>query len=289
MANRGKSQANLELIAAARAIAGASHPISVRGIAYKLFVLGLIPDMSTKSTKRVSVQLTEAREQGLIPWWQIVDETRSAERIPLWSDPTERLAAAVQTYRRDPWQEQDHWVEVWSEKGTVRGVLAPVLREFGVTFRVHHGFSSATALNGIAEETAESDKSLTVLYVGDWDPSGLCMSETDLPGRMARYGGDFTLKRIALEEADTLTLPGFPLESKRGDSRHDWFKRQYGDQCWELDALDPGDLRERVAAEIRALIDPDAWALGLAIEEAEKEDLKAFHADWQARSGPGRI
>ena len=35
-------------------------------------------------------------------------------------------------------------VEVWSEKGTIRGVLKPVLDEYGVGFRVMHGFGSAT-------------------------------------------------------------------------------------------------------------------------------------------------
>jgi hypothetical protein len=37
-------------------------------------------------------------------------------------------------------------VEVWSEKGTVRGVLDPVLKEYGVGFRVMHGFGSATSV-----------------------------------------------------------------------------------------------------------------------------------------------
>ena len=73
---------------------------------------------------------------------------------------------------------------MWSEKGTVRGTLAPVLNKYGVTFRVMHGYGSATALHAIAEASAVSDKPLTVLYVGDWDPSGLHMSEIDLPDRL---------------------------------------------------------------------------------------------------------
>ena len=48
--------------------------------------------------------------------------------------------------------EQPVRVEVWSEKGTVRGVLAPILDEYGVGFRVMHGFSSATTVHDIAEE-----------------------------------------------------------------------------------------------------------------------------------------
>ena len=35
---------------------------------------------------------------------------------------------------------------VWSEKGTVRGVLQPVLDDYAVGFRVMHGFSSATTV-----------------------------------------------------------------------------------------------------------------------------------------------
>ena len=48
-------------------------------------------------------------------------------------------------YRRDRWSDQPHWIEVWSEKGTVRGTLAPVLLDYGVTFRVMHGYGSTTA------------------------------------------------------------------------------------------------------------------------------------------------
>lgn len=290
---RGKSQKSLDLIEACRAIAEAAQPITVRGVAYKLFTRGLIPDMSTKSTKRVSEQLTWARENDVIPWGWIVDETRSAERVHLWSGPDEIIDVAVRGYRRDYWQEQPNWVEVWSEKGTVRGVLAPVLNEFGVTFRVHHGFSSATAINEIAEETQAADRLLTVLYVGDWDPSGLCMSETDLPSRMARYGGNVRLERIALTADDVGTdtdLPSFSVADKRGDSRHNWYRDNYGTRCWELDALDPGVLRARVRDEIEGLIDMDAWDHALGIEAAEVESMQRFHLAWkESKSGLVRI
>jgi hypothetical protein len=52
----------------------------------------------------------------------------------------------ARSYRRDFWQQQPERVEVWSEKGTIRGVLQPVLDEYGVGFRVMHGFGSATTI-----------------------------------------------------------------------------------------------------------------------------------------------
>lgn len=279
---RGKSAKNLALIAAAREIAEDCNPISVRGIAYKLFSRGLIASMAKPETQKVSVQLTDARELGIIPWEWIVDETREAERVTLWSNPDEIIRAAVRGYRRDYWREQPHWVEVWSEKGTVRGVLRPVLEKYGVTFRVHHGFSSATALHDIAVETANATKPLTVLYAGDYDPSGMAMSEMDLPGRIARYEGRATLCRIALRADDTDGLPSFPASSKQADSRYRWFVERYGDRCWELDAMDPNALRERVESAIRGLIDGPAWDWACEVESAEVASMENFHAAWEA-------
>ena len=106
----------------------------------------LIASMATKDMARVYRLLRVAREQGIIPWEWIVDETRELERVSTWSDPEEYASCVAQSYRRDFWNLQPNRIEVWSEKGTVRGVLAPVLDQYAVGFRVMHGFSSATGL-----------------------------------------------------------------------------------------------------------------------------------------------
>ena len=41
------------------------------------------------------------REHDLIRWDWIVDETRTAERVPSWKDPQGILRGAVQGYRKD--------------------------------------------------------------------------------------------------------------------------------------------------------------------------------------------
>jgi len=53
-----------------------------------------------------------------------------------------------------------------------------------------HGFGSATQVYDIANDYDDQERDLIALYVGDWDPSGLCMSEKDLPERLARYEGE---------------------------------------------------------------------------------------------------
>ena len=81
------------------------------------------------------------------------------------------------------------------------------------------------------------------------------MSERDLPERLDRYGGQVDLKRIALNKADTRRLPGFDVATKSKDPRHQWFVRKYGRRCWELDALNPNALRQRVRLAIWSYID----------------------------------
>lgn len=279
---RGKSQKNLDLIAAAGAILAEIQPATVRAVCYRLFTRSLIRNMSKSETNRVSNQLVYARKNGLIPWGWVVDETREAERAPTWANPADFAETMRAVYRRDRWTFQTERIEVWSEKGTVRGTLAPVLNDYGITFRVMHGYSSATTLHQIAQETAGRVFPLRVFYAGDWDPSGLHMSEIDLPNRLEEFGARVALSRIALTETDVThgNLPWFEAATKRGDPRYRWFRERYGTRCWELDALNPVALRERIEDAIRAYIDWPAWDRCACVESAEHDSLVQVLETW---------
>lgn len=280
---RGKARSTIELIEACHEILDEIQPASVRAVCYRLFTMGLIPDMSKGSTNKVSKVLVSAREDGTIPWEWIVDETREAERPGTWSNPNAIIDAAVRQYRRDYWQDQPVRIEVWSEKGTVRGTLAPVLRDFGVTFRVMHGFASATAINAIADMSVEDTRPMIALYVGDYDPSGLYMSEVDLPDRLQRYGAEVDVVRVALLVDDVDELPSFDVETKKNDGRYQWFVDRYGRRCWELDAMSPVDLRARVANRIEQHIDGDAWQRAVEIERVETASMGDFMTAWRSK------
>lgn len=285
---RGRAQKSIDLIDAAIRILEEIQPASVRAVCYQLFVEKLIDSMDKANTNRVSRLLVQAREECDLPWEWIVDETREAERISTWANPQAIFDACVRSYRRDYWSAQPEWIEVWSEKGTVRGTLANVLNEYGVTFRVMHGYGSATVVNNVAEMTQDSDKTLTVLYVGDRDPSGMHMSEVDLPERLERYGGNVEIVRVAIDVEDTLaaaSVPWFPASDKTGDRRYDWFVENYGNRCWELDALNPVILRERVEQHIVDRLDTAAWDRMIEIENAERASLKAYLAGYPGISG----
>jgi len=180
------------------------------------------------------------------------------------------------SYRRDYWNGQRHIVEVWSEKGTVRGVLQPILDEFGIGLRVMHGFTSTTVVKSIANVR----KPIIALYVGDYDPSGMHMSEIDLPDRLVEYGGEHhRVIRIGLLDHDIEDLPS--IAAKPTDPRFKWYSANYGKQAWELDALDPNVLRDRVRRAILSKIDQDEWDRAMVCEEAEQSSLQTYLAGWK--------
>jgi hypothetical protein len=276
---RGRAQASIELIAAMHDIAEETQPITGRGIGYKLFTKGLTPDMTTRTMAGVYRLLKQAREEGIIPWEWIVDETREMERIPSWSDPADYVRSVRRSYRRDFWNQQAVRIVVWSEKGTVRGVLRPVLDDYGVGFMALHGFNSATAVHQVCCD--DDGRPLLVIYVGDYDPSGMCMSEVDLPKRIEKYGGtQIDLRRLTLCRGQMSGLPSFPASEKKNDKRYEWFVRNYGKKCWELDAMDPRDLRDMVEEAIRAEIDWEIWDRCTVVQEAESESLKHVLDAW---------
>ncbi len=273
---RGRSKATIDLIATCREIIEQVQPISVRGVCYRLLVAGLIDSMAVKNTQKISRLLVQAREEGVIPWEWIVDETRSTEREPHWLDLKQYAGAISRSYRRDFWEYQENRVVVISEKSTVAGILRPALEAHGVPFMSFHGYSSTTKLHEMAQEIQDDDREYVFLYVGDYDPSGLHMSEVDLPERFKKYGADdFTLRRIALTEDDIAILPP-TLDAKKTDPRYKWYVDNYGTDAWELDAMDPNQLRGRVADEIQRYIDPETWERHKLTEKAEQETVRTI-------------
>jgi hypothetical protein len=276
---RGLARRSLELIEAMYAIAEAAEPITGRGVGYKLFSAGLIPSMARAEMQRVYRLLTIAREQGTVPWQWIVDETRRIERTPTWNDPEEFADCAIRSFRLDNWKQQPVRCEVWSEKGTVRGVLQPVLDHYAVGFRVMHGFASATAVYDAAQD--DDGRPVIVFYVGDYDPSGMFMSVRDLPARLEKYdGAHVELRRVALKWDQTQDLLSFPASDKEDDKRYKWFVDNYGSRCVELDAMDPNDLRDCVEQAIIELIEPVAWERCELINRAQQESLQTILGKW---------
>ncbi len=296
---RGRSDESRHLISIMAEIAETIQPCSVRALAYQLFNRKLISSMAKNETSRVSRLCVSAREEGTIPWEWIVDGTREERVVPTWADLVEYADTVMGGYRKNKWSLQPTFISVWSEKATIEGTIQPVLDEYEVPFLVQHGFGAATKLMEAARSNSRREQPTLLLYVGDYDPSGMSMSEKDLPKRLARYSSadpsdkdwderqiadmleraGLTIRRIALTK-DHCRLLGpstrfpasdkGPKDDKQGDSRYPWFVETFGEWCWELDALSPVLLRTSLEQAIKAELDHDAWNRCTAVEQLER-------------------
>jgi hypothetical protein len=306
---RGRAQTTLSLIDVIVGIAEEIQPCSVRALAYQLFNRKLIPSMGVKHTRKVSNLCVIAREEGSLPWDWIVDSTRAEEKVATWADPAAYGKAVQKSYRRNKWADQPTHISVWSEKGTVEGTIRPVLEQYEVPFQILHGWSGATPVWDAARANLGRHQNTLILYIGDYDPSGMYMSEVDLPKRLARYSSKapadkdvdlrwalraleeirLEIRRIALTKDDTATLGAamrFPASDKKKDARYRWFVQNHGHGCWELDALSPNVLRDLLEEAIVAELDEESWERWARVERAELEAITATCQAWGSISVP---
>lgn len=111
-------------------------------------------------------------------------------------------------------------------------------------------------------------ESRTIIHLGDHDPSGIDMTR-DIQERMDMFGADVFVKRVALtmEQIETFCPP--PNPTKLSDARASSYIREYGHECWELDALEPKVITSLIRNEVTALSDTDLLS---EIERREKMD-----------------
>lgn len=99
----------------------------------------------------------------------------------------------------------------------------------------------------------EDWKSPVLLYLGDLDPSGY-----DIFRCLQEEIDCAEVKRIGLNFEDVTQYGLVPNPIKNGDVRAKGFKKMFpaaGDSAYELDALPPGELRDRARRNILSYFD----------------------------------
>ena len=195
---------------------------------------------------------------------------REPRHVAMWDDLADFAETAAAAYRRDVWATQPHRLEVWLEKDALSGVFGQVLQRYGVTLNVGRGYDSWTS---IWEAGRRLDDDTTVLYFGDFDPSGEDMVRS-LAERLGFFGCQPEIVKVALTVEDIARYGLPPMPAKRTDSRAPAFIAEYGDRAVELDALPPPILRERLEAAVCDLMDLEALEEVKRLEEQERESLR---------------
>jgi len=273
-----------QIIDAAADILAGEYPMTLRQCFYRLLSTGVIEN-TRKDYQALSTYLTKARADGRIQYEWIVDRSRPEYSVSAFESPAEYVEIIKRSYRKDYWQSQPHYVEIWTEKDSIVGSIEPVTNELGVTVRVGRGFLSTTRAYEIAQRFRSIDKPIWVFYLGDFDPSGVAI-EKDAAARVEAHGAHFIIERLAIHKADIAEFNLPPLRAKQSDTRSSEFRRRYGNEAVELDALPVTELRERIHEAISELIDYDIWNRAIAVEKAEVTSITEFTKKWTERGTP---
>lgn len=269
MSRHAKTQ---RLIEEAHAILVAQHPMTVRQIYYQLVSRQVIKN-NRGQYQAVSNAVVEARKEGAIPWEWVEDRLRRPRQVPTWEDLRDFAETARRAYRRDPWVTQPGYVEVWLEKDALSGIFEDVLAHYRVTLNVGRGYDGWDSIHNAAERYG-SGESVTVLYFGDFDPSGEDMVRS-LRERLAFFGCIPEIIKCALTQDDIRQYNLPPDFTKPTDTRQAAFVARHGDMSVELDALPVDVLEERLRSEIESRLDLAAMEAVRKLEQEERSQLAA--------------
>ncbi|MBU1698583.1 MAG: hypothetical protein KJ970_19355 [Candidatus Eisenbacteria bacterium] len=246
------------------------HPMTVRQVFYQLVSRQVIENKKS-AYNAVSKLLVEARRSGEVEWDWIVDRLRVPLCVEQWTDIPDYMESVRQAYRRHVWQDQPGYLEVWLEKDALSGIFNGVLSKYGVILNIGRGYDGWTSLRNASQRfqrVRRNDK--TILYFGDFDPSGEDMFYS-LQKRLDWFGGHTELIKVAITPDDIARYNIPTAKTKKSDSRQKAFVAKHGDRTAELDALPPSVLRERITTEVCKRMDMDAFA---ETQDQEDEDVR---------------
>ncbi len=257
--------------------------LTLRQLYYQFVARGLIPN-TERDYKRIGNIVSDARRAGLIDWNSIEDRTRFIRSLSNWDKPQDILEGARDGYHRDLWATQDKRIEVWIEKDALVGVIEAVCQENDVSFFSCRGYVSDSEMWRAAMRMRRyfnNDQKVIVLHLGDHDPSGIDMTR-DIEDRLNLFS-HFALievRRIALtmEQIEEQDPP--PNPAKITDSRYAGYAAEYGDESWELDALEPQYISDLIRDQILEERDPDLWVAAINEQEEEREQIAGVIERW---------
>ena len=89
---------------------------------------------------------------------------------------------------------------------------------------------------------------------------------------------DFTRIALNIDQVEQYNPPSNP--AKVTDSRFAQYQQKYGDESWELDALDPLVIRELIETKVGELRDEKLWDTAVAAQEADRATLEKVSEQW---------
>lgn len=250
------------------------YELTLRQAYYQLVARGYIPN-NERSYKNIGNLINDGRLAGLIDWTAITDRTRNLRGNSHWNNPSDVIASAKYSYLLNKWKGQPNYVEVWVEKDALVDIVGQACRPLDTPYFSCRGYTSQSEMWGAAQRfLRQSDRERRIIiHLGDHDPSGIDMTR-DIQERLEMFGADVYVKRVALtmEQIETYNPP--PNPAKLTDSRCGKYIAEFGDESWELDALEPKMLTNLIVEQVTMYRNDEIYQEICDREDREKEELQ---------------
>lgn len=267
-----RTGANLQnILNATKAVIREEKTLTLRHLFYRLVTAGVL-DKTESEYGKLSGYTMSWRRSGAISWDAFIDSSRWYYGSQTFNNLGAALENSKACFRRNLWQSQDAYVEIWTEKDAISAICSQAANPFGVRVFPLKGFASGSALAVAANtfiEQQKNGKQVFVYYLGDHDPSGRCIESSAIENLLDDHDCDINFNRIAVTPVQILryNLPTRP--TKMSDSR----SKNFVGESVEVDALSPKVIRSLVERNITSHIDQVVWQREMEIEKMEKDTL----------------
>lgn len=254
--------------------------VTLRQLHYRLVDAGM-PN-SFQHYKRVVSAMIWARWNGKAEFTEFVDRDRDTVGTSEYRETSveaesessiETIKYWMSNYRKNRWENQGYYVEVWIEKKALQGVFERPCSRNRVILCPCKGNPSLTYLHdGMRrlQEAAHEGKKCMILYFGDYDATGEDIPRS-IEENIRRMGfNDFDLDRKALVKEQVIEM-GLPIApTKQTDSRAASWD---GLGQVELDSVEPDTLAKMCEDAIQEYFDSDMHE---ELREQEKEERAEY-------------
>jgi hypothetical protein len=154
-------------------------------------------------------------------------------------DPTRQFVIPPLPYPR---------IEIWVEKDSIRNFIGRLATKYRLAIQVLRGFASLSMYRKALERARKRGVTM-VLYIGDFDPSGLLIEKVAQEEMDHKRAITFHRLAITMEQIKRFKPPSRPVNLK--DSRAKEYIEKYGDRCWEVESIRPRTLYKLIEKGLR--------------------------------------
>jgi hypothetical protein len=263
--------------------AAQGYNLTLRQVYYQFVARGW-GENGQKAYKRLGDTISEGRMAGLIDWSHIEDRARNvAGSFAGWDDPGQFIEGVKDGYYEALWEGQVYRPEVWVEKESLVDIVARACGRRRVPHLACKGYMSQSEMYSAAKRMRRrwlDGLQPLVIHLGDHDPSGVDMTR-DIEDRLSLMAGfRVDVRRVALNMDQIEEYQPPPFWAKVTDSRARGYIAEYGEDSWELDALDPPVLDAVIQGAVEPLVDGTAWDEAEARQRENQDRINTIADRW---------